>query len=62
MIVSGGLGAWISTKLTKKTFSEICEPKHKKLYTTIMLVSILCGGFGYYIGNKIEKESSAFVK
>ena len=62
MIVTGGLGAWISTKISKKSFSEICESQNKKLFTVVMLISILGGGFGYYVGHKIEKDSSALVK
>lgn len=62
MVAAGGLGAWISTKLSKKTFGEICEPENKKLFTVVMIISILCGGLGYYVGDKIEKDSSALVK
>jgi hypothetical protein len=62
MVATGGLGAWISTKISNKTFSEICEPKNKKLFAIVMLISIFCGGLGYYVGDKIEKDNSGLVK
>jgi flagellar biosynthesis protein FliP len=56
MFLCGSLGAWIPTLISKKSFGEISEPKNKKLYATIMIISLFCGGFGYYVGHKIEQD------
>jgi hypothetical protein len=61
-ILSGAGGAWMSTKLSGKSFSLICTKGNKKIYNTVLIVSLLCGGLGFYIGNNIEIQQKARPK
>jgi hypothetical protein len=61
-LLFGSSGAWITTKLSGKTFSKICEKENKKLYNIVLIVSLMCGGFGFYIGNNIQNQQSSHTK
>jgi hypothetical protein len=61
-ILFGAGGAWMSTKLSGKSFSSICTKENKKIYNTVLIVSLLCGGLGFYIGNNIEIQQKARPK
>jgi len=61
-ILFGGTGAWLMTKLSGKPFSSICEKKNRKLYNSILIVSLLCGGFGFYVGNNIQIQQNTQEK
>jgi hypothetical protein len=52
----GGAGAWLTVKLSGKTFDEI-DSSHKKLYSLLIIISVLFGGVGFYIGDQIQKQT-----
>lgn len=55
-VLFGTGSAWILTKLSSKTTKEILEPKNGKLYSSILFLSLFCGGFGLVLGDKIQND------
>ncbi len=52
----GSGGAWIATKLTTKTTKELLQPKNGRVYSIVLIIALFCGGFGLFVGDKIQRD------
>ena len=55
-VLFGTGSAWILTKFSSKTTKEILEPKNGRMYSSILFLSLFCGGFGLVLGDKIQHD------
>jgi hypothetical protein len=50
--------AWAFTKLAGKTTNELLEKKNRRLYQSIFIASLFCGGLGMVWGDRIHQHYS----
>jgi hypothetical protein len=48
--------ARFATKILTKTSKELLSLKNSREYSIVLIVALLCGGFGLLVGDKIQQE------
>lgn len=56
MSVFGTGSAWLATKISGKSLSELNKPENSRVYSIILIVALSSGCFGFILGDKIQKE------